>query len=62
MAEFIFKQVLIEKVTHPNTTLKGLKFAARREAVSAEPEEMLDADLSMLATEIEALKPSKPSG
>ena len=61
--ELAFKQATIDKLTHENATLKRLKFAAKSEGYSAEQksllEETLDADLSALAAEIEALEPGK---
>ncbi|MBC7940276.1 MAG: IS66 family transposase [Chitinophagaceae bacterium] len=59
-AEALFKQTVIDKLTHENAILKRLKFAARSEACSAEQksllEETLDSDLAAVAAEIEALQ------
>ena len=69
-AEALFKQTVIDKLTHENAILKRLKFAARSErcseAYDAEQksllEETLDSDLAAVAAEIEALQlMSKPA-
>jgi len=62
----LFKQALIDKLTHENAVLKRLKFAAKSEAYTAEQksllEETLDMDLAAVAAEIEALQPrAKPA-
>ena len=64
--EVVFKQAVIDKLTHENAILKRLKFAAQSEAFNPEQksllEETLDADLAAVAAEIEALEPGKPKG
>jgi len=62
----LFKQTLIDKLTHENAVLKRLKFAAKSEAYTADQksliEETLDMDLAAVAAEIEALQPAgKPT-
>ena len=57
--EVVFKQALIDKLTHENALLKRMKFAARSEALSAEQrsllEDALDEDLQAVALEIEQM-------
>jgi transposase len=61
----LFKQTLIDKLTHENAVLKRLKYAAKSEAYTAEQksllEETLDMDLAAVAAEIEALQPRAKS-
>lgn len=61
-----FKRAVIDRLTHENAVLKGLRFAARSEAFNAEQksllEETLDADRAAVAAEIEALQPSTRTG
>jgi transposase len=61
--ESAFKQAIIDKLTHEMAVLKRLKFAAKSEAFNAEQksliEETIDADLAVLAKEIEGLRPEK---
>jgi transposase len=64
--EVVFKQAIIDKLTHENAVLKRLKFAAKSEGYTAEQksllEEALDVDLAAVAAETEALLPaSRPS-
>jgi transposase len=55
--EVVFKQALIDKLTHENALLKRMKFAAQSERFSAEQksllDEALDEDLQAVAEEIE---------
>ena len=55
--EVVFKQALIDKLTHENALLKRMKFAAQSERFSAEQksllDESLDEDLQAVADEIE---------
>lgn len=60
--EVVFKQALIDKLTHENALLKRMKFAAQSERFSAEQksllDESLDEDLQAVADEIaQALLP-----
>ena len=59
--EVVFKQVLIDKLTHENALLKRMKFAAQSERFSAEQksllDESLDEDLQAVADEIEQATP-----
>ena len=63
--EAVFKQALIDKLTHENAVLKRLKFAAQSERFSAEQksllDETLDEDLQAVADEIALLSPAPPS-
>ena len=64
--EALFKQTVIDKLTHENAILKRLKFAASSETYNVEQrsllEETLDSDLAAVAAEIEALQlASKPA-
>ena len=63
--EIVFKQAIIDKLTHENAVLKRLKFAAQSERFNAEQrdllEETLDADLEAVWREIEALTPAAPA-
>ena len=43
--EVVFKQVLIDKLTHENALLKRMKFAAQSERFSAEQKSLLDETL-----------------
>ncbi|MDO9505464.1 IS66 family transposase [Hydrogenophaga sp.] len=60
--EVVFKQALIDKLTHENALLKRMKFAAQSERFSAEQksllDESLDEDLQAVADEIEQATPS----
>jgi transposase len=55
--EVVFKQALIDKLTHENALLKRMKFAAQSERFSAEQksllDESLDEDLQAVADEID---------
>jgi transposase len=55
--EVVFKQALIDKLTHENALLKRMKFAAQSERFNAEQksllDEALDEDLQAVADEIE---------
>jgi transposase len=59
--EVVFKQALIDKLTHENALLKRMKFAAQSERFSAEQksllDESLDEDLQAVADEIEQAMP-----
>ncbi|QHE76140.1 IS66 family transposase [Hydrogenophaga sp. PBL-H3] len=59
--EVVFKQALIDKLTHENALLKRMKFAAQSERFSAEQksllDESLDEDLQAVADEIEQATP-----
>ena len=59
--EAVFKQALIDKLTHENALLKRMKFAAQSERFSAEQksllDESLDEDLQAVADEIEQATP-----
>ena len=59
--EVVFKQALIDKLTHENAILKRMKFAAQSERFSAEQksllDESLDEDLQAVADEIEQAMP-----
>lgn len=59
--EVVFKQALIDKLTHENALLKRMKFAAQSERFSAEQksllDETLDEDLQAVADEIEQASP-----
>ena len=59
--EVVFKQALINKLTHENALLKRMKFAAQSERFSAEQksllDESLDEDLQAVADEIEQATP-----
>lgn len=59
MTEMRAKQVLIDKLTHENATLKRLKFAAASEAYTSEQQrllfETLDMDMEAVSAEIEKL-------
>ena len=59
--EVVFKQALIDKLTHENALLKRMKFAAQSERFSAEQksllDESLDEDLQAVAEEIEQAMP-----
>ena len=70
--EALFKQALIDKLTHENAVLKRLKFAAQSERFAADQksllDEALDEDLQAVADEIAqasapaaGLRPAKPS-
>ena len=58
--QLVFKQTVIDKLTHENAILKRLKFAAQSERFSAEQrsllEEAVDADLQAVNDEIEELQ------
>jgi transposase len=60
--EVVFKQALIDKLTHENALLKRMKFAAQSERFSAEQksllDETLDEDLQAVADEIEQAMPA----
>ena len=62
--EVVFKQALIDKLTHENALLKRMKFAAQSERFSAEQksllDESLDEDLQAVADEIEQATPPVP--
>ena len=59
--EVVFKQALIDKLTHENALLKRMKFAVKSERFSAEQksllDESLDEDLQAVADEIEQATP-----
>lgn len=59
--EAVFKQALIDKLTHENALLKRMKFAAQSERFSAEQksllDETLDEDLQAVADEITQAMP-----
>jgi transposase len=59
--EVVFKQALIDKLTHENALLKRMKFAAQSERFSAEQKSLLDEsleeDLQAVADEIEQARP-----
>ena len=62
--EVVFKQALIDKLTHENALLKRMKFAAQSERFNAEQksllDESLDEDLQSVTDEIkQAAKRSK---
>ena len=63
--EAVFKQALIDKLTHENALLKRLKFAAQSERFSAEQksllDETLDEDLQAVADEMAQLSPAPPT-
>lgn len=65
-AELVFKQAVIDKLTHEMATLRRLKFAATSEAYNAEQQsllqEALDSDLAAVAAEIEAMQPARGAG
>ncbi|HSV83602.1 MAG TPA: transposase [Ramlibacter sp.] len=58
-AEVLYKQTLIDKLTHENAVLKRLKFAAQSERFNAEQRSLLDetpdADLEAVSLEIASL-------
>ncbi|WP_395670202.1 IS66 family transposase [Rhodoferax sp.] len=60
--EAVFKQALIDKLTHENALLKRMKFAAQSERFSVEQksllDETLDEDLQAVADEIERAMPA----
>ncbi|WP_419964689.1 IS66 family transposase [Pelomonas cellulosilytica] len=62
----LFKQTLVDKLTHENAVLKRLKFAAQSEAYTSEQKSLLDEtfdmDLAAVAREIENAQPKKPDG
>ena len=64
-AEIVFKQTMIDQLTHEMAVLKRLKFAARSESFNTEQgsllEETIDADLEALAREIEQQRPTAPA-
>lgn len=57
--ELVFKQTLIDKLTHENALLKRMKFAAQSERFNPEQKSLLEdeveADLAAVASEIDAL-------
>jgi transposase len=63
LAQVKHKDAVIEKLTHENTVLKRLKFAAQSERFNAEQrsllEETLDADLQAVAEKIERFTPAR---
>lgn len=63
--EALFKQALIDKLTHENAVLKRLKFGLKSEKLNAEQrsllEETLDADLAGVADEIAQALPDSPA-
>lgn len=62
----LFKQTLVDKLTHENAVLKRLKFAAQSEAYTPEQKSLLDEtfdmDLAAVAREIEDAQPKQPDG
>jgi transposase len=60
-SEIVFKQAVIDKITHEMAVLKRLKFAAKSEPFNLEQksllEEATDADLQALQCELEQLEP-----
>jgi transposase len=63
--EALFKQALIDKLTHENAVLKRLKFGLKSEKLNAEQrsllDETLDADLAAVSDEIAQALPDSPA-